>query len=127
MIGSRDYSVFPLSKDLAIISMSSFYKLLTESEFKLDARLPDDCPTVYEALGFGDKTVIKPPSVKLNNGNKEYRYEVKFLNSSDVGHLNALMLAEADKYVVCAGLSSIQKSLNLVKKYSDTDFDFMKL
>ncbi len=49
------------------------------------------------------------------------------LNSSDVGHLNALMLAEADKYVVCAGLSSIQKSLNLVKKYSDTDFDFMKL
>ena len=78
-------------------------------------------------MGFGDKTVIKPPSVKLNNGNKEYHYEVKFLNSSDVGHLNALMLAEADKYVVCAGLSSIQKSLNLVKKYSDTDFDFMKL
>lgn len=126
MITPHDYTVFPLSKDMAILSMSTFFKLLTDSEIKMNFVLPEDCPTVSSVLGFGSKDTITPPKVRNSRGSKEYIYDVKQINAMDVSHFNCLMLAEAKNHIACSDLSSIRKTLELAKEYTDRDISFMQ-
>ena len=122
LLSPRDYSVYPLSKDLAIVSMSAFFKLMTESEFKVNVFLPDGYAGVSSVLGFGDRNIIAPPKVKGYGGQKEYRYEVKRLNNEDVSHLNMLMLEQAEQYIGCAGLEGIQFCLEKIKGNGRCDY-----
>ncbi len=127
MLTPHDYTIYPLTKDLAILSMSTFFKLFTESEIKSNVILPVEYPTLSSILGFGNSDVIKPPKVKMNRGIKEYKYEVQRLSAKEVSHFNCLMMAEAKKYIACAGLETVKTSVDLVKEYTDRDFSFMNI
>ena len=124
MLTPHDYTIYPLTKDLAILSMSIFFKLLAESEVTSNVRLPEECPTVSSVLGFGSSNAIKPPKVKMNCGTKEYHYEVQRVNARDISHFNCIMMAEAKKYIACAGLDTVKKSAGMVKEYTNRDFSF---
>lgn len=122
MLTPHDYTVYPLSKDLAVLSMSTFFKLLTDSEINII--LPEEC--VSSILGFGSKETIAPPKTQYNRGIKEYKYYVKQINSSDVSHLNCLMMAEAKHHVACSDLSALKETLKIVGEYTNRDISFMK-
>ena len=126
MISPRDYSFYPLSKNFGILSMNSFFKVLTDSEYHFNIIMPEDCPTVSAALGFGDRNTITPPKVRGNGNNKEYIYDIKQLTTKDVCHLNSLMLIEAKRYVACGELSEIQNSIDYMSGYQIRDYSFMK-
>ena len=117
MLTPRDCSIFPLTPHLLLLSVSPFYKLMTDSEFNVNLIMPQGCETVEKCLGFGSRNTIAPPSVKMVNTKKKYRYTVEQLNSADIQSINGLLLIEAKEYVACANLSKIQNS---VKQFADT-------
>ena len=125
LIGPRDYTIYPLSKNLAIISMCSFFKLLTDSEFHYNVILPEECPTASAALEFGDRNMIRPPKVRMKGSDREYIYDIKSLTANDVCHFNSLMIGECKRYVACSELSRIQKSIETAKEYTDRDLSFL--
>lgn len=128
MISPRDYTVYPLSRNLAIITMDSFYKIFTKSEFNVKVKMPDEYPTLSSLLAFGNSSVITPPKVSMKDGTKEYKYNIKKLGSEDICHFNSLMLSEANRYIACADLKDIQGSIELAaEEYTDRDLLFMKL
>ena len=127
MVTPRDYSIYPLSKNLAILSMNSFYKIFTESEFHVNVKFPEDYPTVSAVLGFGDSSAITPPRVRMNGCTKEYKYDIKSLTNKDVCHFNSIMIGEAIRYVACAELKDIQKSVQTAIDYTDRDLLFLKI
>ena len=125
MLTPHDYTIYPLTSDIAILSMSVFFKFFTESEIKMNVILPPDCPTVSSILGFGSKNDINPPKVRIVQGKKEYRYEVNRLNSNDISHFNCLMMAEAKHHIAFADAEGITRSLDRIKKYTDRDYAFI--
>ena len=127
LITPRDYTIYPLSKDIMIISMNSFFKLFTDSEFHVNIKMPEDCPTLSAALEFGDRNMITPPKVKMRGTNKEYKYEIKYLSTKDICHFNSLMIGEAERYIACADLGEIQNSINTAFDYTERDLSFMLL
>ena len=126
MVSPRDYTIYPLSKDMAILSMSSFFKLLTDSEIKVNVILQEECPTASAVLGFGSKDIITPPKVRNIRGTKEYIYDIKQITATDVSHLNCLMIAEAQHHIACSDLSSLRKTLELSGEYTDRELSFLK-
>ncbi len=127
MISPRDYSFYPLSKNFGVLSMNSFYKVLTDSEYHFNVIMPEDCPTVSAALGFGDRNTITPPKVRGNGNSKEYIYDIKNLTTKDVIHLNGLMLIEAKRFVACGELSEIENTMEYITDYPEKDFSFMNI
>ena len=125
-ISPRDYSVYPLTKDLAVLTMNGFFKLVTDSEFDINVTLPEECPTVSSVLGFGSKEVINPPKVRFNGINKVYKYTVNRINSNDISHLNCLMMAQAKHFIAFNNPNEIKRSVELIDEYTDRSFDFIK-
>ena len=107
--------------------MNSSYKIFTESEFHVNVKFPEDYPTVSAVLGFGDSSAITPPKVKMNGSIKEYKYDIKSLTNKDVCHFNSLMIGEAIRYIACAELKNIQKSVQTAINYTDRDLLFLKI
>lgn len=124
-LSPRDYSVFPLTKDIAILSMSSFFKCFTDYKYKKSIILPEDCPSVSEMLGFGSKKVIEPPKVRFQEGQKMYMYSVNQLNTDDISILNCIMMAQAKHFVAFSEVNDIRKSLEMAKVLSERDFDYV--
>ena len=89
--------------------------------------LLEECPTVSATLEFGSKDTITPPKVRNVRGTKEYIYDIKHITAADVSHLNCLMLAEAQHHIACSNLSSLRKTLELAKEYTDRELSFMRL
>ena len=124
-IGPRDYTIYPLSKDLVIINMCLFYKMMSHNSIKGKLELPKEYSTVNEILGFGDANLVASPETRITDGIKEYLYEVKMLRSPDVAFLNDLMIAQARKGIVCAGLDTIKMSISNINNYCNRDYSFM--
>ncbi len=120
----HDYTVFPLSKRLAVLTMSGFFKLLTDSEVTRNVILPEECPTVSAVLGFGNRDVIKPPKVKMRGG-KEYHYDIRQVTATDVSHLNSLMIAQAGHHIAYSSRAHLNKTMKAVGGYTDRDVTFM--
>lgn len=125
MITPRDYSFYPITKKLAIITFDVFYKMLTESEIQMNVILPKEYPTVDSFLGFGSRQTLSPPKVMNNYGSKEYRYELKRLTSVDVAFLNSLLIHQSYRFIACSDLSKIQESVNTAKNKSKRDLSFL--
>lgn len=121
MISPHDYSIFPLTRDLSVMTMSIFFKLLTEGlpeYIKLDER------NISQMLGFGSRNLIKPPTLKKFPENKtEYHCEIQQLTEKDVIFLNSLLLSNADNFFAYAEKSKVERSLTQYKKY---DFAILK-
>ena len=124
---ARDYTYYPLSRNLAVISINAFYKLFTDSGLKVNIGLPPECPTLSKALGFGDRNAIKPPKVKGSGKQKEFNYEIKYLTTQDVCHFNSLVFTEAKRFVAFGELSDIQNSIEYAKDYTQRDLTFLRV
>lgn len=98
MLDPHDYTINPLTKNIAILSMSTFFKLFTDSEVESNIVLPDDCPTVSAMLGFGSRDDITLPRVKYFRGKKEYKYKVNKLNAVDTSFFNIIMMAQSQNH-----------------------------
>ena len=122
MIDPHDYTIYPLTKDIAILSMSSFFKLVTDSDVKANVKLPDDCPNVSSMLGFGSREDIAPPQVKIFRGKKEYRYKVNRLCTRDISFFNCLMMAQAQNHFAFSDVKEIPKSIDEISVYEEFEF-----
>ena len=122
MIDPHDYTIYPLTKDIAILSMSSFFKLVTDSDVKANVKLPDDCPNVSSMLGFGSREDIAPPQVKIFRGKKEYRYKVNRLCTRDISFFNCLMMAQAQNHFAFSDVKEIPKSIDEISVYEEFKF-----
>ncbi len=127
-INLMEYSFFPLSKDMIIIMMNPFYKLFTDSDYKIVIRMPEDCPTLSSAIGFGDKNIIQPPKAKGYGNNKEFIYDIKYLNMRDICHFNSLSICYANRFIGFADISEIQNSIDYTINlgYTKRDLNFLK-
>jgi len=122
----RDYSIFPLSKRLAVISISSFYELYCDLNGLYNVRFPEDFPTVSEALGFGDKNLILPPRIKYTRKGNFYQYEIKNLSVKDICILNSVMINETTDYFAFSNSSRIKNTLEFAKENSKHNLKFIQ-
>ena len=117
MITPHDYSIFPLAHDLAVMTVSVFFKLLTDGVPK-NIKFEEKGMTVSKALGFGDRDIIKPPVPKKIVGmGTEYHCEIQQLSKRDVHFLNALLLANTDRYFAYGDKTKVEKSIKDYGKY----------
>ena len=112
----QDYAVYPLARNLAIVSVSSAYKIcLSDSPYKVN--YPEEAPSLSACLGFGTSDTFATPSNRIRrDGTKEYIYNVQQLNRNDVSFLNGLLLDNADRYFGYAELERVKYSLELKDK-----------
>ncbi len=121
MLGPRDYMVYPISKKLAIISMSVFYKMLSDS---INMFGLVDLGEISSALGFSDNSVLRESVIKEKG---IYHYKVKRINTHDVCHLNCISLAQSNRFVACSDLSKVQRSVHFAKDKADRDISFLEI
>lgn len=125
MVTIHDYSVFPITKNMAIINMSVFYKLFTKAS-PYRAMFSNLSSTINSVLGFGDLSLIEDPKVKnMLNGYKEYTMEIKQLSSKDVFFLNSLLFSLCNKNFAFANKSRIVQSLEYIQKEKNIDLSFV--
>ncbi len=125
MVTIHDYSVFPITKNMAIINMSVFFKLFTKTS-PYRAMFSNLSSTISTVLGFGDISLIEDPKVKnMLNGYKEYTMEIKQLSSTDVFFLNSLLFSLCKKNFAFANKSRIEQSLEYIQKEKNIDLSFV--
>ena len=125
MVTIHDYSVFPITRNMAIINMSVFFKLFTKAS-PYRAMLSNLSSTINSVLGFGDSSIIEDPKVKaLINGGKEYTMEIKQLSSTDVFFINSLLFALCNKNFAFANKTRIEQSLEYIQKEKNIDLSFI--
>ena len=125
MVTIHDYSVFPITRNMAIINMSVFFKLFTKAS-PYRAMLSNLSSAINSVLGFGDSSIIEDPKVKaLTTGGKEYTMEIKQLSSTDVFFLNSLLFSLCNKNFAFANKSRIEQSLEYIQKEKSIDLSFI--
>jgi hypothetical protein len=122
MLTPHDYSVFPLSSNLAILTMSPFFKLcLKGSPYKI--KFPDDQPTLSDVLGFGNGGIIEAPKIRQQSEKvREYILEIQHLESKDVIFLNSLLISNSDQYFACADICRIQDTVDQLVDNNELSF-----
>lgn len=118
----HEYSVFPLTSNVAVLTMSPFYKLcLKNSPYNI--KYPTETPTLSKTLGFGNREIIEAPKLKAKSENEnEYTYEIKQLKVEDMTFLNSLLLTNVDHCFAYADISRIQETVNRVNENMDLSF-----
>lgn len=111
MSSPQDYAVFPISKNMAIITMSPAFKIcLPDAPYNII--YPDNAPTLSKCLGFGNANIINVPDNKiLKNGTKEYRYKIQQLSRKDMVFLNSIIIQDADQFFAFADADRVRESL----------------
>lgn len=111
MLSPQDYGVFPIAKNMAIITMSPAYKQFISGTRRII--YPPHAPTLSACLGFGDANTIEPPANRFyNDGSKEYIYKVQQLRKHDIIFLNSLLIDTANQYFGYAKIENVIASLN---------------
>lgn len=111
MVSPQDYGIFPLSRNMAIITMSPAYKQHLKGS---GTRIiyPPHAPTLSACLGFGSEDTIEPPTNKfLKSGAMVYQYKIKQLVKRDVIFLNSLLLDYANQFFGYANADKVRSSL----------------
>ena len=111
MITPHDYSIFPLTRNMAVMTVSIFFKLcMPDSPYNI--KFPEDVPTLSQVLGFGSASTIMPPVLKNINGKgTEYLCVIQQLSKQDTIFLNSLLLSSVDKYFAYAEREKVKCSL----------------
>ena len=109
MSSPQDYAVFPLSSDLAIVTVSPLIQVMLPSS-PYNVILPPEAPTLAKCMGFGSTKIFAPPKTQMICGTKLYTYDIHQLKLSDVIFLNSLLIEKADSFIGFADYSKIQKS-----------------
>jgi hypothetical protein len=112
MLTPHDYSVFTLSSNIAVLTMSPFFKLCLKGS-PYNIKFPEDKPTLSDVLGFGNRDTIKAPKIRASSEKGlEYILEIQSLNTEDVVFLNSLLLANSEQFFACANVNRIQKTIS---------------
>lgn len=114
MSSPQDYAVFPLSSQLALLTVSPAIQVILPSS-PYNVILPPEAPTLAKCMGFGNNKVFSPPKTQLVCGTKLYMYEVHQLKPSDVVFLNSLLIGNADSYLGFAEPERIKQSFEYCK------------
>lgn len=111
MSSPQDYAVFPLSSNMAIITVSPAFKIcLPNAPYNII--YPDNAPSLSQCLGFGSvNTIALPENRFLRDGTKEYRYKIQQLSKQDVKFLNSLLINNADQFIGYAEVERVKSSL----------------
>lgn len=115
MLTPHDYSIFPLSRNMAVMSMSVFFRLFFESAIlkSIGGGL-----TLSQILGFKSASKVIPPIPKDVPGRgREYHYAIQQLSKSDVVFFNSLLLDNAEQFFAYADKNSVRQSINAYGKY----------
>lgn len=121
LLSPRDFMLYPITKDLAIISMSVFYKLVSEASIERHGIQLRD---YSESLGFLDNTILNPSSYLKNDC---FHYKIKRINLHDVCHLNCISINQSKHFIACSDLSKIQQSISFAKVNIERDVSFLQL
>ncbi len=97
----HDYTIFPLSKNTAVLCVNPFYKLLVGK--------PLTSNSIPHVFGFGNTELIQDAKVGFNpNGTiKDYTFDIKQLSRQDTCFLNHLMLTNAESHIAFANREKI--------------------
>lgn len=117
MTTPHDYSIFPLTRNMAVMTVSTFFKLcMPDSPYNI--KFTEDAPTLSQAIGFGSARTITPPVPKNVYGKgTEYLCEIQQLSKQDTIFLNSLLLSNADKYFAYAECARVKRSLESEGSY----------
>ena len=116
-----DYIFCPISKDLAIVSFSVFYKFFN-SKSDIYGLLPTNGMTVSNLLGFGSSETVEPPKVKQQfEKTVAYEYAIKMLSKEDVYWLNASMIDTSEHHFGYCNLERIKSSIQYYNLFSDSE------
>lgn len=99
VVTPHDYVIFPLSKNIAAICMSPFYKFMADNpEFTIAKS------SIQDTLGFGNGYMLKQARVSFDRNNKpiDYGFDIKPLCGRDVEFLNKLLLQNAESHIAFA-------------------------
>lgn len=106
-----DYIFCPISKDLAIVSFSVFYKFFNNKS-DIYGLLPTNGMTVSNLPGFGCSETVEPPKVKQQYGKTvAYEYAIKMLSKEDVYWLNAAMINTSEHHFGYCNFERIESSI----------------
>lgn len=96
LLTPHDYTIFPLSKDMAVLCMSPFFKLMADNSV---FTIPKN--EIQDVLGFGNGYMLKPAKVSFTRDKKpiDYGFDVKPLCGKDVEFLNILLLKNAESHI----------------------------
>jgi len=124
----HDYTVYPLSSNLAVLCVSPFFKLCMPGS-PYNIVFPEEAPSIGAAMGFGNVTTFQPPKVKgPDNADRRYICEIKRLKWSDVAFLNSLLIWNASDFIGFANQARIQRSIGACKDNADMpDLSFLIL
>lgn len=121
LLSVYDYFFFPVSKDLAIVSFSVFYKFFNNKS-DIYGLLPTNGMTVSSLLGFGSSETVEPPKVKQQFGRTvAYEYGIKMLSKEDVCRLNATMLNICEHHFGYRNFERIESSIRYYNSFSDNE------
>ncbi len=124
MITPHDYSVFPITRNMAIKNMSAFFKLCTKGS-PYHIIFSEEAPNISSALGFGSSEIIEPPKIKpIGRMQNEYTIEIKQLSTQDVCFLNSLLFSNCNNYFAFSDISKIQNTIENMKG-STIDLSFL--
>lgn len=92
----HDYTIFPLSKNMAVLCVNPFYKLLVGMSLTSNS--------IPHAFGFGNTELIQDAKVGFNPDGtiKDYTFNIRQLSRQDVCFLNHLMLENAESHIAFA-------------------------
>ena len=112
MLTPYDMFICPVSKNLAIVSLSVFYKFFNRKS-DIYGLLPTEGLTVNKLLGFGDSNLVEPPKVR-NQYEKptSYEYTIQQLSQPDALTLNSQMINAAEHYFGYADIQNIRSSID---------------
>lgn len=96
LLTPHDYTVFPLSKDMAVLCMSPFFKLMADN-----TRFTVAKNSIQDVLGFGNGYMLRPAKVSLTRDKRpiDYGFDIKPLCGKDVEFLNILLLKNAESHI----------------------------
>ena len=97
----HDYTIFPLSKNTAVLCVNPFYKLLVGK--------PLTSNSIPHVFGFGNTELIQDAKVGFNPNEtiKDYTFDIKQLSRQDACFLNHLMLTNAESHIAFANREKI--------------------
>ena len=124
-----DYIICPVSKNLAIISFSVFYKFFN-NKADIYGLLPVNGMTVNSLLGFGSSDLVEPPKVKRVFGKAvSYEYPIKELSMHDIIRINATMINITESHFGYYSYEGIKRSIEyynaLSPEYRRYDMSFL--
>lgn len=116
-----DYIFCPITKDLAIVSFSVFYKFFSNKS-DIYGLLPTSGMTVSNLLGFGSSETVEPPKAKQQFGKTvAYEYTIKMLSREDIYWLNATMIDTSEHHFGYCNFERIESSIRYYNSFSESE------